>query len=206
MPDSEENDGRMFEGNQRSTVDRTEEAEIRRRWAGGDENAMAALLSLYQRQIYAFVRRWIGSEAEAEELTQEVFLVAFRRRKDYDPARSVRPWLYGIALNICRNYRRAGARREHTQDHPVEGTPMWNEPGATANPEEEAFKQENIARVQGLLAQLSEADRSLLLLRHCQGMTYAELKETYGVAETVLKMRASRALARLRKLAIGSMQ
>jgi RNA polymerase sigma factor (sigma-70 family) len=70
----------------------------------------AALFDRHAPAIYAYVARRLGADA-ADDLVAETFLVAFQRRKSYDPANAgARPWLYGIATNLIRRRRREEAR------------------------------------------------------------------------------------------------
>ena len=72
----------------------------------GDAEAMSALFDHYVDRIYAYSRHILGSREDAEEVTSEAFLKAFRRAADYRGEAPFRGWLYAIARNACRDRKR----------------------------------------------------------------------------------------------------
>jgi len=156
-----------------------------------------------QARLYSWVRRMIHREAEAIEVTQDVLIQAFRASHKYDPHRPFRPWLYKIALNTCRNHLRKAAQRECPADvsHDVG---MWSTSPMT--PEQTTGATETAHMLDRHLAVLTPNDSALLLLRYCEELSYAELKQVFGLPQTVLKMRVHRALKRLRDLVDGEGQ
>jgi RNA polymerase sigma-70 factor (ECF subfamily) len=79
-----------------------------RQWAlaaqRGDRDAFSALVERHQRRVRACLAARMSDPHEAEDLAQEVFVTAYRRFAEYDPARPLAPWLRGIALNRLRNH------------------------------------------------------------------------------------------------------
>lgn len=79
-----------------------------RKWAlaaqRGDGDAFAALVERHHRGVRACLVARMNDPHEAEDLAQEVFVTAFRKLADYDPARPMAPWLRSIALNLLRNH------------------------------------------------------------------------------------------------------
>ncbi len=175
------------------------ERELRQRAHRGDTDAFGELLRQYQSRVYSLVRRLVARESEAAELTQEVFLQAFKSRHRFDADRPFRPWLIKIAINVCRNHRRASARREYPTDLPDSAEAMW----ATAFPdgEDHAARQETARSLNLALQRVSADDRALLLLRFCESLNYEELRSVYARPQSVLKMRVHRAVKRLRAAA-----
>ncbi len=84
-------------------------AEWRARLAQREPAALARFFDVYFERVYAYLRRLVGDEHLAEDLTQDVFLQAHRALPSYDPARDPRPWLFTIATNKLRDHWRSRA-------------------------------------------------------------------------------------------------
>ncbi|MDX1965245.1 MAG: RNA polymerase sigma factor [Pirellulales bacterium] len=78
----------------------------------GDNAAFASLIQRHQQAVYAFLRARLLEPADAEDLTQEVFLRCYTARAKFDSPHMVRPWLYGIARNLLREHIRRYQRRK----------------------------------------------------------------------------------------------
>ncbi len=180
------------------------EAELLDRLSAGDNEAFGQLLRAYQPRVYGLVRKLVTRREEAMELTQDIFLAAFRSKGRFDPRRSFKSWLFGIAVNLCRNHRRAGARREQATLLEPGVMPMWRE--AEPSAEEDLAAEGAKALVQRHLAGLSPDDREILLLRYREELSYADMSRIYRRPETVLKMRVHRAFKRLEALVKGELQ
>lgn len=175
------------------------ELDLRQRAHGGDTEAFGDLLRRYQGRVFSLVLRLVSREDEAQELTQEVFLQAFKSRQRFDAARPFRPWLLKIAVNVCRNHRRNSARREYPGELPNGAEPLWASP--LPDGEQRTSRNETARALDAALGRLPADDRALLLLRFCEGLNYDELGTVYHRPQTVLKMRVHRAVKRLRAAA-----
>lgn len=130
----------------------------------------------------------------AEDLTQEVFERAFAGLPGFRREASSRTWLLTIARNLCIDHLRAQNREPSTGGR-LEGS----EPDAQAD--ESPLPSELVARRRGLktaLDELAEVDRALVVLRYRHGLEHAELAQVFGLREGAVRMRLSRALARMR--------
>jgi RNA polymerase sigma-70 factor (ECF subfamily) len=165
----------------------------------GDREALGALLSQYERRVFGLIRRLVWREAEAMELTQETFIVAIQHAARLDPDRSFRAWLFRVAVNLCRNHKRLFARGEIPTDAADGRAPLWGAPAT--DPEQAAAAAERTQRLARALETLEPQTRALVLLRVHEELSYAELRQIFGVPAVVLKMRVHRALGRLRRLA-----
>src|SRR5918993_982224 len=101
----------------------TEEEKILAAVQAGDEPAFAALGERYRRQLHVHCYRMLGSFDDAEDLVQETFLRAWRRRETYAGRASVRAWLYRIATNACLD---ALDKRPRTPT--ADGEVLWLQP------------------------------------------------------------------------------
>jgi len=178
------------------------ERELVRRGRTGDSEALGELLRTYQARVFGFVRRYVGRRDEAAEIVQEAFLQAFKSIDRFEEGRPFRPWLFKIAVNVCRNHRRLGQRRELPQEVLPDASALWQEHPAVA-PDAALFTHASAAELEGWLATLTAEDRALLLLRYSEEMSYQDLATLYSRPQGLLKMRVHRAIGRLRALAMG---
>lgn len=153
---------------------------------------------LYDRHfpsIYRYIAGRLGSD-EADDLTAETFIDAFRRRASFDPARgSVRPWLFGIATRLIAQHRRAEARRLRA----VARTPA--EPDVGGHDDRVAARVSAQARREPLLralAGLSDGDRDVLLLVALGGLSYEEVAAALSIPLGTVASRLSRARRKVR--------
>lgn len=144
--------------------------------------------------VYRYIRRRVG-EGRAEDLASETFLVAYRRWDRFDSNKPVRPWLYGIATNLVRHYRRSEVRQlrayARTGVDPV-----------TTGIEEEAIGHVEGARLgrslAACLAELRPSDRDILLLRAWADLTDQEIAAAMSLPIGTVKSRLSRVRDRIR--------
>lgn len=80
-------------------------------YLAGDDGAMTLLVKHYQKELYGFVYRQVRNRADAEDVTQKVFVNLFLKAEQYNGEASFKTWLYQIAINLCKNHFRANDRR-----------------------------------------------------------------------------------------------
>jgi RNA polymerase sigma-70 factor (ECF subfamily) len=138
--------------------------------------------------VYRTLRRYGVRGVDAEDLTQEVFLVAWRRRSDFDGSRPLRPWLAGIAFNLARGR----GRRQGPQAHEV-----LDEARAAAEPtyptELEPESMDARALVLRGLAALPEQHRAVLILHDLDGVSVDTMAAQWSVPRFTLYTRLRRA-------------
>jgi RNA polymerase sigma-70 factor (ECF subfamily) len=156
------------------------------------DGSFEALVLAHQDRLFTIAFRTSGDRHDAEELVQDCFVRAYRALATYPPMRirelRLRGWLTTILLNAGRN--RARVRRVPT-------TELAFDPGAepAVDPLTHRDERETWAR---LLAGLSPAQRTAVVLRHVDGMSYAEIAEATGRPEGTVKAHVHRGLAALR--------
>jgi len=156
------------------------------------DGAFESLVRSHQDRLFTIAFRVGGDRHDAEELVQDCFVLAYRALATYPPARirelRVRGWLTTILLNAGRN--RARVRRVPT-------TELAFDPGAepAVDPLTRRDARETWAR---LLATLSPAQRTAVVLRHVDGLSYAEIAAATGRPEGTVKAHVHRGLAALR--------
>ncbi len=155
----------------------------------GEREAFAALVERYQHRLVAALRR-LGPDPHAcEDLAQEVFLIAFRELRRFDPSRgSFAGWLFTIAHRRCLH--------ELARHRPRLGPAP--EPATPATSEARACAEELAAQLESALRRLPGELRRAFAMRVSGQLAYAEIAALEGVAEGTVRARVSRARERLR--------
>jgi RNA polymerase sigma-70 factor, ECF subfamily len=159
----------------------------------GDQEAFAKLVGVYQMPVFNLAYRMLGGSGEAEDAAQETFLRAYTALASYDPSRKFSSWILSIASHYCVDRlrrRRGGVHLSIEED----ATAHWI-PDERPLPEEETLEHEQRAAIQGLLAQLSSADRLVIVLRYWHDLSYDEIAEMTHTSESAVKSRLHRARA-----------
>ena len=166
-----------------------------------EPDRFAAIYDRYFGEVYRYVSGRLGRDV-ADDLAAETFLIAFRKRDRFDPARgSVRPWLYGIATTLIGQYRReetrryralarAGRRVPHSESH--------DDRIADA-----VTAERLVGRLSGALVDLSRGDRDVLLLVAISELSHQEVSLALDIPYGTVGSRLNRARKKLRK-ALGA--
>lgn len=160
----------------------------------GDPRGPELLLTRYQMDVYNVSLRMLRNPADAEDATQDVFLRAFSRLHQYRPSQPFGAWLHGIARNRCLDIIRS--RR------PVAELGILEQVSATAavveDVEATAIAHITSDRVRSALDQLSERERSLLVLRYWEDLSTEAVARSLAMSEGAVRvalLRARRSLA-----------
>jgi RNA polymerase sigma-70 factor (ECF subfamily) len=159
----------------------------------GDDDAIRTLYARFGRPVYSLGLRLLGSREAAEELTQDVFLMAWRKAARFDPARGrLSTWLMTIAHNLAvdRLRRETGARRPTL----VLVDQVPDEPSAS---EEDAVEERDAAT--RALASLTDAERRLVARAYFRGHTAREIAEADGIPLGTVKTRLRTAMIKVRR-------
>lgn len=159
----------------------------------GNEDAVRVLYARYARPIFTLGLRLLGGAEAAEELTQDVFLAAWRKAARFDPARGrLSTWLMTIAHNLAvdRLRRETGSTRPHLVL--VEDVPEV----AGASEDDAVIERDAAVRA---LGSLSETERRLLARAYFGGLTAREIAEADGIPLGTVKTRLRTALIKVRR-------
>jgi len=173
--------------------------ELLRLMSAGDEQAWALLYRRHQGGIYRFALRMSGSEAVAEDVTQEVFMVLLRETQHYDSTRgSLVSYLYGIARNqVLRLLERNRAYLLTIDDPEDEASPAHERLITESDPLGDLARQEMIEAVRQAVLSLPPHYREVVVLCDLQEMSYAEAALVLGCAVGTVRSRLHRARALL---------
>ena len=168
------------------------------RMASGDGTALADLYDRHGRSVFGLATRILGDPAEAEDLTQDVFTLAWKNAARYDPARgAVAAWL--LVTTRTRAIDRIRARRSRPQaGSDDDGRKMANIPDASPSVDVIVATSQDAARVRVALADLPVDQRDALDLAYFQGLSHSEIAERTGIPLGTIKTRIRSGLQRLR--------
>jgi len=173
-----------------------------------DERAFNELVHAYGRRVSALVFRMLGNKAEAEDLTQEVFVQVFKAIGTFRGDSKLSTWIYRIAVNLCKNrtkylrVRHAGEQDE--LEAVAERVPLGD--GSRANvakierPDEAMAGRQVEKIVQDAIARIDPTFRECLVLRDVEELSYEEIGEITGLPPGTVKSRIFRARAQLKEM------
>ena len=166
--------------------------ELVKRCLAGDNSAWEGLLRAYSRKLYNLCYRFTGRAAEAEDLTQEVFIKVFQTLKTYDAAQGIfSTWIHRVARNhLVDHYRRT--RRERAMSLDEEPEVLEERPAPGAGPGARVESRERKELLQRGLNQLSPDLREAVILRDLHDLDYVEIAQVLGVPEGTVKSRINR--------------
>ncbi|MBI5713381.1 MAG: sigma-70 family RNA polymerase sigma factor, partial [Chloroflexi bacterium] len=174
------------------------ESELVTRAQAGDAQAFTQLVELYQTPIYNLCYRMLGEAREAEDAAQETFLRAYAQLYRYQLGRSFKTWLFAIASHHCIDHLRKRRLLWLSLDEPLEPHPALNEP--TPGPEDSSLRREQTQLVETMLKKLSPEDRSAVILRYWNDLSYEEIADATNSSVSAVKSRLHRARASLATL------
>jgi RNA polymerase sigma-70 factor, ECF subfamily len=171
------------------------------RCLSGDETAWEELVRLHTRRIYGLCYRFTGSDSEAQDLTQEVFVRIFRTLKTFRATEgSFATWLARVSRNLLiDNYRRT--RQDRVTDSIEEQLPVLEEGVAgSLRPDAVLAGREASELLQAALQKLSPDLREAVILRDLQELEYREIADLLGIPEGTVKSRINRGRAELARV------
>ncbi|MEZ4259398.1 MAG: sigma-70 family RNA polymerase sigma factor [Polyangiaceae bacterium] len=187
--------------------DEVEEKLIERLMAR-DERAFNELVQTYGRRVSALVFRMLGNRAEAEDLTQEVFVQVFKAIGTFRGDSKLSTWIYRIAVNLCKNrtkYLRVRHSNEQDELEAIaERVPLGEARRANVaviERPDEALAGKQVERiVQDAIASIDPTFRECLVLRDVEELSYEEIGEITGLPPGTVKSRIFRARAQLKEI------
>lgn len=165
----------------------------------GDEDAFAKIVDAYGRRVFSYCWRMCGRGAE--DLAQEVFVKLYFALGQFEPGRALSPFLFRIAHNHCLD----ALRRRRVPTVPIESDSECGglgaripDPGPT--PAESAKRSEVGRAVDKAMGSLPPAYRSVLVMRHVEGLSYEEISEALNLPMATVKIRIHRGREKLQQM------
>jgi RNA polymerase sigma-70 factor, ECF subfamily len=176
------------------------------RLRNGDRSVFGPLVKRYERELFGYLRRYVGDDDLADDVFQNTFVQVFRKIRQYEPGRAARPWLYAIATNQAIDALRRRNRR--TADRPAEIVSAPDEDGEARplfellpapgdTPPDAAERTEERERVRAAVARLPELLRQAVLLVYFQGLKYQDAADILEIPVGTVKSRLHAALMKL---------
>jgi RNA polymerase sigma-70 factor (ECF subfamily) len=170
--------------------------ELAEQFRQGDRKAFDQLVRRHQRGVWRMVRRYVRSDADAADVTQQVFVRAFRGLVAFRGAASVRSWLYRIAINCALSW-----IRDHKREQPAEiDEEVLVEPAAAPG---RISDGEDGVRLRAAIAQLPPKQKLVLELRVFDDLSFKEVAELADCTENTAKVNFHYAVKRLRDILGG---
>jgi RNA polymerase sigma-70 factor, ECF subfamily len=179
-------------------MDQTTAAEIVDRVLKGDRQSYALLIDAYKGPLFNLALRMTGSYSDADDLTQEIFIKAYRQLNKFDQKQKYFTWLYTIGINLIRNHLKKktrentycaedpfGARSSDCGDKTGEGC---------------LILEENLIKLDANMRKLSVEVRESILLKFFQNLTFDEVAAITGDSTGAVKMRIYRGLKQLKQM------
>jgi len=185
----------------------TTDEELLLRFKAGQTESFGQLVRRYERELYGYLRRYLGDEALAEDVFQNTFLQVYQKLDQYETGRPVRPWLYTIATHQAIDaLRRAGRRPvvslDQTRETDVNGATrslLDMVEARQSDPMEQMEAEERRERVRAGIAELPEHLRSTVILAYFQGLKYREIADILEIPVGTVKSRLHAALLKLQE-------
>jgi RNA polymerase sigma-70 factor (ECF subfamily) len=163
---------------------------LARRAAAGHADAWTELIERYGRRIYNIAFQFAGNKAEAEDLTQEIFLRLYRNLGRYRGDVPLAGWTLRLSRNLCiDHYRRTRTERRTV----VVSEEILKHQAGGSDPAARAERREKLRLVYGVIEEMPEPFAEILTLRDLQGLSYADICAFLDLPEGTMKSRLRRA-------------
>ena len=176
-------------------VGQDEDRDLAVRAAGGDVSAFGLLYDRHVEAIYRYVYYRVRDDAEAEDLTSDVFMRALKAMPRYEPRQAFLAWLYRIARNAVIDRARRGNRQvsfEDALEHPTADQ--------IVEPDMELLTRSDSDTLRGALAKLTPLQQEVIVLRFLEGYTTHEVARIVGKREGTIRGIQFRAIGALRQM------
>jgi len=160
----------------------------------GRRDAFDVIVERHRRQVYQLCYRFVGNHEDASDLTQDVFVRAFRGLRGFKRQSSLGTWLYRIGVNVCLN--RVAVKRPQVE--PLEARELLDV--RSERPDARLLRSEQAAVVRAAIARLPRKQRATLILRVYHELPHEEIANILGSSVGAVKANFFHALANLKKL------
>jgi len=188
-------------------LNRCSDEDLLGRFCRGQAETFGVLVRRYERELYGYLRRYLGDASLAEDVFQNTFLQVYVKSGQYEPGRPVRPWLYTIATHQA-----IDAMRRNGRHQAVSLDETWTEGGEGEiagllellhsrgpSPVEAANAQERQEQVRASVERLPDFLRQVLILAYYQGLKYREIADILDIPVGTVKSRLHAALVKLQE-------
>jgi RNA polymerase sigma-70 factor, ECF subfamily len=175
-------------------LDQLDDGALVRACHAGRRDAFDVLVERHRRQVYQLCFRFAGNHEDASDLTQEVFVRAYRALRSFRGQSALSTWLYRIGVNVCLN--RASVKAPRFE--PIESFERVD--GRVEPADVGLMRRETAQRVRRAITRLPPKQRATLILRTYQELPHGEIAGILGSSVGAVKANFFHALANLKKL------
>jgi RNA polymerase sigma-70 factor (ECF subfamily) len=165
-----------------------------------DHRAFAQLVERWEQPIRRLCTRMLGDQHRGEDLKQETFARLFDKRKLYEPSGRFSTYLWRIALNVCHDELRRRKRRQEFFPDSDEADGIDSYADVEPTPDLSTAGREEAEMVRQALLKLADPYRTVLILRHYEGLKIAKIAEVLEIPIGTVSSRLVEGLARLGRL------
>lgn len=173
--------------------------DIIKKAAGGDQSAFESIYRASSKFVYNVAWRIVSKHEDAEEVTQEVFLTVYRKLSSFKFQSSLKTWIYRVTINIALNYAKKLSR---TRNKTTEYNEQIHCAGVLGEAEAIVDKEHNEKLVKVLLNTLTSDQKTCMVLRNIEGLSYREIADVLNININTVRSRLNRGretLLQLRK-------
>jgi RNA polymerase sigma-70 factor, ECF subfamily len=173
--------------------------------SGGDRQAFEELVRRFEKELYGYLRHYLGDAEMAEDVFQQTFLQVHLKCAQFEEGRKVRPWLYTVATNQAIDYQRRNRRHRAASLDRRSARDSEGEPGALIEmlggtesvPGDEVESAEQVEQLRRAVDELPETTRQVVMLVYFQGLKYREAAKILGIPVGTVKSRLHTAIQKL---------
>jgi len=175
-------------------LDQLDESQLVAACLAGRASAFDLIVERHRRSVYQVCYRFVGNHEDASDLSQDVFLRAYRGLRSFRGGSSLATWLYRISVNVCLN--RVAAKKPITEDIDA----RQHVDTVRESQVERVLREERGVRVRAAIAQLPPKQRATLLLRIYQELSHEEIAQVLGSSVGAVKANFFHALGNLKRI------
>lgn len=183
------------------------DTDLVRAFQSGNRASFDKLVIRHKDRIFNLCYRFFGDYQEAEDISQEIFLKAYKSLKSFRFKSSFYTWLYIIAVNTCKNRAKSSEYRNMQKSVQIDNSPQnYGDPGLSIQtgskqktPLDELETRERTRLIQRAIDSLPPEQKTVIILRDINGLTYDEMVNITGNKLGTLKSRLSRARHELKR-------
>ena len=171
--------------------------EVITRASEGDIASFEIIFQAYADYVFTIVLRIVQSREDAEDITQEVFLVIYRKLKTFRFRSGFRTWVYRVAVNLAIN---RAKKLSKTQNRLVTGNDVIASMQSKSAADENVEKEHAEGILNALLIKLTPEQRTCIVLRNIEGLSYNEISQVLRISINAVRSRLKRAREKLMTL------
>ena len=172
------------------------EQELAQRFVNGDQEAFEKLLAMHKNALYGFLRRYLPTQDLVEDAFQDTFLQFYLSRENFDPTRTVRPWLFTIAANKARDILRKRKRSKAVSLNSIaEGSEMTFDDtlnsiiSSNNTPQKIAINEEKKVLVRKIIEEMPDNFKEIIILAYFKQFSYKQMADILSIPMGTVKSR-----------------